>query len=37
MAEPLDGCVFPARGPITTRPGPELVGKVYQVWKPEQA
>lgn len=49
MSEPMDSCVEPARGPIevtpsgwqpgkpTLKPGPALVGKVWEVWQPEMA
>jgi hypothetical protein len=47
MPEPMDSCVQPALGPIsgeqappggqTLKPGPRLVGKVWQEWKPEMA
>jgi len=35
MAEAKDGCVKP--GKPTLKPGPDLVGKVWKVWKLEMA
>jgi peroxiredoxin (alkyl hydroperoxide reductase subunit C) len=47
MAEAKDSCVKPATGEVTPsgwqpgkptlKPGPDLVGKVWKVWKPEMA
>lgn len=40
MAKKQDGCVKPAGGVLgqpTLKPGPDLVGKVWKVWKPKAA
>lgn len=38
MAEEIKaGCAKPTGGPVGEKPGPDLVGKVWEVWKTDMA